>query len=80
MENNLRIKEINAEERVTFQNKGNLRDVYKEKDDKKRQVNCMIRNRNFVRGYFPKRMRKGSREVIVEICSSLEGSSQFYCH
>ena len=30
MENDLRIKEINAEERVTFHNKGNWRDVYKE--------------------------------------------------
>ena len=29
-ENDFRIKEINAEERVTFQNKGNLREVYKE--------------------------------------------------
>ena len=30
VENDFRIKEINAEERVTFQNKGNWRDVYKE--------------------------------------------------
>ena len=29
-ENDFRIKEINAEEKVTFQNKGNGRDVYKE--------------------------------------------------
>ena len=31
MENHFRIKEINAEERVTFQNKVNSRDVHKEK-------------------------------------------------
>ena len=30
MENDLRIKEINEEQRVTFHNKGNWRDVYKE--------------------------------------------------
>ena len=30
MENDFRVKEINAEERETFQNKGNSRDVYKE--------------------------------------------------
>ena len=29
-ENDFRIKEINAEQKVTFQNKGNGRDVYKE--------------------------------------------------
>ena len=30
LENHFRIKEINAEERVTFQNKVNSRDVHKE--------------------------------------------------
>ena len=30
VENDFRVKEINAEERETFQNKGNSRDVYKE--------------------------------------------------
>jgi len=30
MENHFRIKEINVEERVTFQNKVNSRDVHKE--------------------------------------------------
>ena len=30
VENDFRIKEMNAEERATFQNKGNWRDVYKE--------------------------------------------------
>ena len=59
MENHFRIKEINAEERVTFRNKVNSRDVQQNK------FKVIIRHANFVRGTFPKRKKKVKRRNLA---------------